>query len=104
MQLVNSLLLGLGLASSAIEATSIYAVHFKFEGGPASYTLDVPTDGKAHATGNVLSISIIDAPAVYDAFKLCTFKTQNPATLVAEGHKIIVGPPTPIISVTCKAP
>ncbi|KAI1267961.1 hypothetical protein F5Y18DRAFT_424267 [Xylariaceae sp. FL1019] len=102
MQIINSLFLGLGLASG-IQAASIYVAHFTFEGGPASYPLDVPTDGNAHATGNALSISIIDTPAGYDAFKYCTFKTQNPATLVAEGDKIVVGPPTPVLSVTCKA-
>ena len=51
-------------------------------------------------------MSIIDAPD-YNALSQCTFNTVNEATLV--GHitedgqqQIIVGPPTPITSVSCE--
>lgn len=130
MQFPSSLVIALGLISKIqarpTEDREIVVAHFTMHGGPASYELFVPTDGTVISTGtlavtwpqsfsyllisyidNDLSISIIDTPN-YDAISLCTFNTPGPKALVGsvtpEGLKqITVGPPQPILSVSCRA-
>ncbi|KAL2193241.1 hypothetical protein P885DRAFT_81511 [Corynascus similis CBS 632.67] len=100
---------GLLATASAIpveERDDVQIVHLNFHGGPANYTLAIPADGSVHETNNDLSISIIEAPD-YNAFNQCKFKTQNEATLASsisdDGvNQILVGPPTPILSVSCQ--
>lgn len=129
MQFPSSLIVALGLISKIqahpTEDREIVVAHFIMHGGPASYELFVPTDGTVISTGtpaitwsqtfnnllirfigNDLSISIIDTP-IYDAISLCTFNTPGPKALVGsvtpEGLKqITVGPPQPILSVSCR--
>ncbi|KAI1122627.1 hypothetical protein F5Y10DRAFT_286994 [Nemania abortiva] len=111
MQFLNSLvvffgLLG-GIQAHPVEEREIVVAHLTFHGGPASYELSVPTDGTVIPTNNDISVSIIDTPN-YDAIHLCTFNTPGPKTLVGsvtpEGLKqITVGPPQPVLSVSCRA-
>ncbi|KAI1180538.1 hypothetical protein F4777DRAFT_251925 [Nemania sp. FL0916] len=111
MQFSNTFLLALGLVSGtqafpSQAARGVIRFLFKFEAAAASYELGVPFDGETIQTNNDLSVNIIDVPSDVNACGLCHFQTVNPATFVcsttADGQKqIIVGPPTPIISVTC---
>ncbi|KAI8944321.1 hypothetical protein F4801DRAFT_572160 [Xylaria longipes] len=110
MRFSSSLAFGLGLIAGTqarpSESREIVK-HFTFHGGPASYELWVPTDGTVVPTNNDLSVSIIDAPN-YDDINLCTFNTPGPQTLVRSvtpgGLKqITVGPPQPVLSVSCRA-
>ncbi|KAI1185161.1 hypothetical protein F5B17DRAFT_409017 [Nemania serpens] len=111
MQFPSSLVIALGLIAKIqarpAEDREIVVAHFTMHGGPASYELFVPTDGTVISTGTDLSISIIDTPN-YDAISLCTFNTPGPKALVGsvtpQGLKqITVGPPQPILSVSCRA-
>ncbi|KAL2167126.1 hypothetical protein VTG60DRAFT_1680 [Thermothelomyces hinnuleus] len=88
------------------ERDEVQTVHLIFHAGPAEYSLAIPADGSVHKTNSDLSVNIIDAPD-YNAFYQCKFETQNNATLASsispEGvNQIMVGPPTPIISVSCQ--
>ncbi|KAI0438216.1 hypothetical protein F4803DRAFT_535781 [Xylaria telfairii] len=113
MHFTSSLVFGLGLIAGTqarpSEARDVHVVHFTLHGGPASYDLLVPTDGTSVSTGKDISVSIIDVDTLnYDAIDLCTFKTPGPQTLVGsvtpEGLKqITVGPPQPVLSVSCRA-
>ncbi|KAI0483487.1 hypothetical protein F4859DRAFT_512145 [Xylaria cf. heliscus] len=113
MRFSSSLVFGLGLIAGTqarpAEDREILVVHFTVHGGPASYELFVPTDGTAVNTNSDISVSIIDVDtANYDAISLCTFTTPGPQTLVGsvtpEGLKqITVGPPQPVLSVSCRA-
>ncbi|KPM38661.1 hypothetical protein AK830_g7924 [Neonectria ditissima] len=95
------------LARPSVESRdSVQTVHLTFHGGPASYTMAFPADGKVRATHKGISVNIIDAPD-YNAFQQCQFKTKGDKTLVqsiGDGglQQIVVGPPQPIISVSCK--
>ncbi|KAI0477589.1 hypothetical protein GGR56DRAFT_673956 [Xylariaceae sp. FL0804] len=106
MQFTTSLLalsLSAGTLAKPISARQ-YEVTLTFHGGPASYSLTVPTDGSIVETDNDLSISIIDSPG-FDAYEYCTFYTSGKQTLVSSDYEqqITVGPPQPIISVSCEA-
>ncbi|KAI0869848.1 hypothetical protein GGS24DRAFT_505375 [Hypoxylon argillaceum] len=103
---IASSLLG-GIQAQPVEDRGIVVAHLIFHGGPASYDLFVPTDGTPVPTNNDISVSIIDTPN-YDAISLCTFYTSGPKALVGsvtpQGLKqITVGPPQPILSVSCRA-
>ncbi|KAI3324150.1 hypothetical protein HD806DRAFT_534468 [Xylariaceae sp. AK1471] len=111
MQFRNSLIFGLsvitGIQAHLIKGRDVVVAHFTLHGGPASYELYVPTNGTVVTTGNGISVNIIDTPN-YDAISLCTFNTPGPKALVGlstpEGpQQIIVGPPQPILSVSCQA-
>ncbi|GAP89451.1 hypothetical protein SAMD00023353_4000920 [Rosellinia necatrix] len=111
MQFTTSLIATLGLiagtqAHPAVEAR-VAVAHLTFHGGPASYSLAVPADGRTVPTNNEISVDTIDTPD-YDAINLCTFNTPHQATLVGsvtpEGLKqITVGPPQPVLSVSCRS-
>ncbi|KAJ9134348.1 hypothetical protein NKR23_g10242 [Pleurostoma richardsiae] len=82
-------------------------VHLIFHGGPASYELTIPADGQSHPTYNDLSVNIIDTPD-FNAYSQCKFETPDLVTLVqnlGDGNppvqQLIVGPPQPILSVSC---
>ncbi|KAI1843786.1 hypothetical protein JX266_010045 [Neoarthrinium moseri] len=84
----------------------VQTVHLTFHGGPASYSLTIPADGKIHQTNNGISVNIIDAPD-YNAISQCTFYTAGQKTLVSgitdKGlQQVIVGPPQPITAVSCQ--
>lgn len=132
MQFPNFLIVGLGLIAGIqaqpVEERGQVVAHLIFHGGPASYELFVPTDGTVvqtskivsnmtqssslnhlltRHTDNGISVDTIDTPN-YDAISLCTFNTSGPKTLVGsvtpDGlNQITVGPPQPILSVSCRA-
>jgi hypothetical protein len=133
MKFTGSLIVAFGLIGGIqaypTESREIADAHLIFHGGPASYELFVPTDGTVvqtstlalpviirspnlydlltHHIDNDISVSIIDTPD-YNAISLCTFYTSGPKALVGsvtpEGLKqITVGPPQPILSVSCRA-
>ncbi|KAI0813124.1 hypothetical protein GGR55DRAFT_677448 [Xylaria sp. FL0064] len=127
MQFRNSFIVGLGLIAGAqahpSEERGIVYAHLIFHGGPASYELYVPADGTVVPTSNAtlnmirvpvsdhlltlgidngISVDTIDTPN-YDAIDLCTFNTQKPKTLTGSSTQITVGPPQPILSVSCRA-
>ncbi|RYP55130.1 hypothetical protein DL768_000249 [Monosporascus sp. mg162] len=110
MQSFMTTILGLSLATASLskplEDRQVQTVHLTFHGGPASYELAVPTDGTVIPTNSDIAVSIIDTPG-YNAISQCTFNTAGVATLqhyVTEDglQQIIVGPPQPIISVSCE--
>ncbi|KAI2629959.1 hypothetical protein GGR54DRAFT_287249 [Hypoxylon sp. NC1633] len=111
MQFTSTVLLGLGLVASSLahplEDRDVQVAHLTFHGGPASYELTVPADGTVVNTNNDISVSIIDAPD-YNALAQCTFNTAGEKALVSSINtqtgmqSIIVGPPQPIISVSCQ--
>ncbi|KAI0007461.1 hypothetical protein F4779DRAFT_502716 [Xylariaceae sp. FL0662B] len=110
MKLSVDIILGLGLIGRALthplEDRDVQVAHLVFHGGPASYELDVPADGTVIPTNNGISVSIIDAND-YNAFTQCTFNTLGEKTLVSSvntedgSQHVIVGPPQPIVSVSC---
>ncbi|KAI1211178.1 uncharacterized protein F4807DRAFT_419288 [Annulohypoxylon truncatum] len=110
MKFSSAILFGIGLVASSsahpLEERDVQVAHLTFHGGPASYDLAVPADGSVVNTNNDISVSIIDAPD-YDAITQCTFNTASEKTLVSSIdtqtglQSIIVGPPQPIISVSC---
>jgi hypothetical protein len=75
-----------------------------FHGGPASYQLSMAADGNTYATNNAMAVSIIDSPD-FDAYNFCNFYTTGQKAIVASNsnHELTVGPPQPIISVSCAA-
>ncbi|KAI0595165.1 hypothetical protein F4775DRAFT_595519 [Biscogniauxia sp. FL1348] len=110
MKFSQPLILALGLFSESLahplDERDVQVAHFTFHGGPASYELAVPADGSVVPTNNGISVNIIDAPD-YNAIVQCTFNTAGEKTLVSgispDGiQQIIVGPPQPIISVSCQ--
>ncbi|KAI5918703.1 hypothetical protein F4810DRAFT_558420 [Camillea tinctor] len=110
MKFSQPLILALGLLSESLahplDERDVQVAHLTFHGGPASYTLDVPADGSVVPTNNDISVNIIDTPD-YNAISQCTFNTAGEKALVSgispEGvQQIIVGPPQPIISVSCQ--
>ncbi|RYP01427.1 hypothetical protein DL765_010862 [Monosporascus sp. GIB2] len=110
MQFFKTAILGLSLATASLsqplEDRQVQTVYLTFHGGPASYQLPVPTDGTVIPTNNNIAVSIIDTPN-YNAIAQCTFNTAGVVTLqpyvTPEGlQQIIVGPPQPIISVSCR--
>ncbi|KAL7621824.1 hypothetical protein AAE478_007324 [Parahypoxylon ruwenzoriense] len=110
MRFLNTVLFGLGLVASSsahpLEDRDVQVAHLTFHGGPASYELVVPADGTVVNTNNNIAVSIIDAPD-YNAISQCTFNTAGEKTLVSSINtqtglqSIIVGPPQPILSVSC---
>lgn len=101
-----AVILGSALAHPTIEERDFQTVHLIFHAGPASYEMAFPADGLAHPTNSDLSVNIIDAPDFYA--QQCTFNTAQEKTLVfGLSHdaqpfgQVIVGPPQPIISVSC---
>ncbi|EMR63885.1 hypothetical protein MGN70_001323 [Eutypa lata] len=91
--------------SSPLEEREVQVAHLTFHGGPASYELAVPADGTVVQTNSDISINLIDAPD-YNAQAQCQFHTAEPVTLQgqisADGtQQIAVGPPQPILSVSC---
>ncbi|KAJ3531261.1 hypothetical protein NM208_g8952 [Fusarium decemcellulare] len=87
------------------ERASVQTVHLTFHGGPASYKMTFPADGKTRKTNSNINVNIIDAND-YNAFSQCTFTTKGQKTLVQSisqdgSQHIIVGPPQVIIAVSC---
>ncbi|KAH6616096.1 hypothetical protein B0J18DRAFT_373123 [Chaetomium sp. MPI-SDFR-AT-0129] len=114
MKYLNILAPALGLMAgvSAIpleERQAVQTVHLTFHAGPAEYSLALPADGSVHQTNHPdLAINIIDAPD-YNAYPQCHFTTASGAVVTLassispEGNgQILVGPPTPIVSVSCE--
>ncbi|OTA52721.1 hypothetical protein K449DRAFT_427053 [Hypoxylon sp. EC38] len=111
MKLSSSILFALGLVASSLahplDERDVQIAHLTFHGGPASYQLAVPADGTVVNTNNGISVDTIDAPD-YNAINQCTFNTAGQKTLVSSINtqtglqSIIVGPPQPIISVSCQ--
>ncbi|KAI1397978.1 hypothetical protein F4819DRAFT_489977 [Hypoxylon fuscum] len=111
MKFASTALFSLGLVASSsahpLQGRDVQVAHFTFKGGPASYELDVLANGTVVTTGNDLSISIIDVPDS-NAINQCTFNTNGEKALVSSIDRetgmqsIIVGPPQPIISVSCQ--
>ncbi|KAI1369945.1 hypothetical protein F5Y08DRAFT_334296 [Xylaria arbuscula] len=103
MQFTNFLVAGLGLIAGAqaqpVEER-VPVAHLTFHGGPASYTLSVPVNGYLVLTNNGISVDSIDSPD-YDALHKCTFYTSGPKTLTGSSTHITVGPPQPILGVSC---
>ncbi|KAI8245338.1 hypothetical protein K4K55_002338 [Colletotrichum sp. SAR 10_96] len=89
------------------ERDDVQTVHLTFHGGPASYDLAIPADGNTYPTNNNIAIDKIDAND-YFAYSNCQFNTAGEKTLVQSinnqngDQAIIVGPPQPIISVSCQ--
>ncbi|KAL2157284.1 hypothetical protein VTH06DRAFT_6222 [Thermothelomyces fergusii] len=88
------------------ERDGVQTVHLIFHAGPAEYSLAIPADGSVHQTNSDLAVNIVDAPD-YNALYQCEFETQSNATLAGsispEGsNQILVGPPTPVLSVSCQ--
>ncbi|KAI0966214.1 hypothetical protein F4678DRAFT_303977 [Xylaria arbuscula] len=106
MQFTDSLVLCLGLIAGThaqpVEERGSVVAHLIFHGGPASYELYVPTDGTVVQTNNGISVDTIDTPN-YDALDWCTFNTQGVKTLTGSSTQITVGPPQPVLSVSCRA-
>ncbi|KAI0835053.1 hypothetical protein F5Y06DRAFT_277267 [Hypoxylon sp. FL0890] len=111
MKFSSSVLFTLGLVASSsahpLDERDVQVAHLTFHGGPASYQLAVPADGTVVNTNNGISVDTIDAPD-YNAINQCTFNTASQKTLVSSINtqtglqSIIVGPPQPIISVSCQ--
>ncbi|KAK1760055.1 hypothetical protein QBC47DRAFT_366306 [Echria macrotheca] len=107
MKVYAALALALGLASATpIQERDVQTVHLTFHGGPASYSLAIPADGKVYPTNNGISVNIIDAPD-YNALSQCTFYTPGEKALVggidSKGvGQIIIGPPQPVTGVSCQ--
>ncbi|KAI1134259.1 hypothetical protein F5Y05DRAFT_422827 [Hypoxylon sp. FL0543] len=111
MKFTSSVLTALGLVAGSLahplEDRDVQVAHLTFHGGPASYQLAVPADGSVVKTNNGISVDTIDAPD-YNAINQCTFNTASQKTLVSSINtqtglqSIIVGPPQPIISVSCQ--
>ncbi|TGZ78633.1 hypothetical protein EX30DRAFT_343010 [Ascodesmis nigricans] len=80
-----------------------------FHGAPVEYTLQVPADGSVVETNNDINVNIIDAND-YHAFTNCQFTfggPQQPTLVQSIDNKtgkqsIIVGPPAPVVSVSCQ--
>ncbi|KAK7754541.1 hypothetical protein SLS62_003562 [Diatrype stigma] len=92
--------------SSPIEDPQVQVAHLTFHGGPASYELAVPADGTVVQTNNNMAVNLIDAPD-YNAQPGCQFHTVGQVMLqgrlTADGlQQIAVGPPQPILSVSCQ--
>ncbi|KAI0120798.1 hypothetical protein F4776DRAFT_631884 [Hypoxylon sp. NC0597] len=111
MKVSSPVLFALGLVTSSLahplDERDVQVAHLTFHGGPASYQLAVPADGTVVNTNNGISVDTIDAPD-YNAINQCTFTTAGQKTLVSSINtqtglqSIIVGPPQPIISVSCQ--
>ncbi|KAF4993269.1 hypothetical protein FDECE_13475 [Fusarium decemcellulare] len=87
------------------ERAGVQTVHLTFHGGPASYKMTFPADGKTRKTNSNINVNIIDAND-YNAFSQCTFTTKGKKTLVQSisqdgSQHIIVGPPQVITAVSC---
>lgn len=93
----------------------VQSVTLIFQAGPASYNLTIPADGQEHSTGeDALSVNLIVAPD-YDPYRYCTFRTAGqqqqvtfaPSLVQRPGidfwpiNEVAVGPPQPILAVTC---
>ncbi|KAM7213565.1 hypothetical protein V8F06_011062 [Rhypophila decipiens] len=108
MKSFTLLTLGLGLVSAAaVEPRATpQTVHLTFHGGPAQYTMAFPADGVKRNTNNNIAVNIIDAPD-YNALQNCQFYTAGEKTLVGSITstgltQILVGPPQPILAVSCQ--
>ncbi|KAK8000314.1 hypothetical protein PG990_012914 [Apiospora arundinis] len=76
-----------------------------FHNADGQYTMRLPADGREHLTNNAKAVNYIDAPD-FTAQKQCVFRTPGKVALVngidSRGlQQILVGPPQPIIGVTC---
>ncbi|KAM7190116.1 hypothetical protein V8F20_009846 [Naviculisporaceae sp. PSN 640] len=107
MKVLTALTLALGLASAAAveHRDTPQTVHLTFHGGPAQYTMTFPADGVKRNTNNGIAVNIIDAPD-YNALSQCKFYTAGEKTLVGSISstgvgQILVGPPQPILAVSC---
>ncbi|PSR92434.1 hypothetical protein BD289DRAFT_428883 [Coniella lustricola] len=89
------------------------AVSLIFEAGPAAYSLNITADGQEYFTNSDLSINAILAPD-YNPNAYCTFTTASGGAVAFEPslvqrpgidefpiNELVVGPPQPIVSVTC---
>ncbi|TDZ40686.1 hypothetical protein CTRI78_v010195 [Colletotrichum trifolii] len=102
---VATLALSLPSLTQPLEERDVQTVHLTFHGGPASYQLTVPADGRIYPTNNGIAVNIIDAPD-YNAISQCTFYTAGEKALVSginpQGvQQVIVGPPQPVTGVSC---
>ncbi|KAL2150464.1 hypothetical protein VTH82DRAFT_7027 [Thermothelomyces myriococcoides] len=112
MKFLGMLAMAFGLLAMASamplveERDDVQTAYLIFHAGPTQYSLSVPADGSVHKTNSDLSVNIIEAPD-YAAYPFCEFETLNEATLVSSissngSNLILVGPPTPVISVRCE--
>ena len=120
--------LGLVVATPApLQERDVQTVHLTFHGGPASYSMAFPADGKVYQTSmflfflffsfskinsvltrldNNIAVNIIDAPD-YNAISQCTFYTPGEKALVGGidtktgAGQVIIGPPQPVTGVSC---
>ncbi|KAK2615522.1 hypothetical protein N8I77_002270 [Diaporthe amygdali] len=98
------------LAENQLQSRDFQPVTLIFQAAAASYELDLLADGQEYFTHSDLNVNLITAPD-FDAYRLCTFKTSEGATLAPSLtqrpedfwpiNQIAVGPPQKIISVTC---
>ncbi|KAK5657556.1 hypothetical protein OQA88_3129 [Cercophora sp. LCS_1] len=104
--LALAMALGLAAASPIEERDTPQTVHLTFHGGPASYSMAFPADGKVYPTNNNIAVNIIDAPD-YNAQYQCTFYTPGEKALVGGidpttgVSQVIIGPPQPVTGVSC---
>ncbi|KAM0425030.1 hypothetical protein ACHAPT_009831 [Fusarium lateritium] len=101
-----SIVTGVHAMPNPVERDDVQTVHLTFHGGPASYEMTFPADGKTRQTNSDINVNIIDAPD-YNAFSQCTFTTNGEKTLVQSidndgSQHIIVGPPQVITAVSCQ--
>ncbi|KAG6358988.1 hypothetical protein INS49_012508 [Diaporthe citri] len=98
-------------AETQLQSRDFQPVALNFQAGPASYGMDIVADGQEWFTNNDLNVNLITAPD-FDAYRLCTFKTETNEVTFAPSltqrpgdvwpiNQIAVGPPQKIISVTC---
>jgi len=121
--MLYTIILAAGLVSaSPLSERDVQTVHLTFHGGPASYTMAFPADGKVYQTSkslastwtvsnanhpdNNIAVNIIDAPD-YNAISQCTFYTPGEKALVGgiDGTgvgQVIIGPPQPVTAVSCQ--
>ncbi|KAK8104228.1 uncharacterized protein PG998_011261 [Apiospora kogelbergensis] len=111
MKSLVQILLGLALASGvlthAMEApiSKPQLVTLVFHSADGQYNLRLPADGREHLTNNAKAVNYIDAPD-FTAQKQCVFRTPGKVALVngidRRGlQQILLGPPQPVIGVTC---
>lgn len=97
----------LALVANAAPLQKRADITVQFIGGPASYTMTIPTDDVWHPTSDTqLNISKIKFPGDLTA---CQFQTYAPPAVAAtatyvrspDDNAVDVGPPQPIIAVKC---
>ncbi|KAK8061501.1 hypothetical protein PG994_007867 [Apiospora phragmitis] len=103
--------LSLGLANGMLahplepESSWPQLLTLVFHSADGQYPMRLPADGREHLTNNAMTVNYIDAPD-FTAQKQCTFRTPGKVALVngidSRGlQQILVGPPQPVVGVTC---